>query len=97
MNFKKLLALSTVAILGVSAAHAADAEKKEEVTVDHSKNPVTGTETTTKTAKHKKAAKHGASKMEETTTTQKAHTDGSTATTTETKTEATTPAAPAAK
>lgn len=68
-----------IAIVGVAfsaSVHAADAEHKESATVDHSKNPITGTKTTTKKWKSKKKGAHG--EAEKTTTeTTKEMTDGS--------------------
>lgn len=57
---KKLITITAI-VLASSLVHAADAEHSDKTTVDHSKNPVTGTETTTK--KHTKKMKndHGAS------------------------------------
>ncbi len=59
---KTVLALAVAAL--VSPAFAADNENKNEVKVDHSKNPITGTHTTTKTTKVKKKGEHAKSEME---------------------------------
>ena len=59
---KTILALTIAAF--VSPAFAADNENKNETTVDHSKNPITGTETTTKKTKMKKKGDHAKSEAE---------------------------------
>ena len=60
----KKIILPLVAAAFVSPVFAADMENKNEVKVDHSKNPITGTETTTKTTKVKKKGDHGKSDVE---------------------------------
>ena len=71
---KNLLAALTVAAF-VSPVFAADMENKTETTVDTSKNPITGTETTTKKTTMKKKDHRGMAKKEVTEKTKK-HTDG---------------------
>ena len=58
---KTILALTVAAF--ASPVFAADAENKSATTVDHSKNPITGTETTTKTTKAKKKGDHAEGEM----------------------------------
>lgn len=48
----KAIVTTVAMVLAASLVHAADAEHSDKTTVDHSKNPITGTETTTK--KHTK-------------------------------------------
>jgi len=79
----KITNLLIAVLFAGSMAVAADAEKKEETTVDTSKNPITGTVTQKK--KHKSKKKNGKNeKNVETTETTKTHSDGHT----ETKTDA---------
>ena len=59
---KSIIALVVAAFM--SPAFAADHEQKNDVTVDHSKNPITGTQTTTKTTKVKNKGDHAKSDME---------------------------------
>lgn len=56
---KRMMSLFVGSLMVASFAGAADTEKKESDTTDHSKNPITGTETTTH--KYKKTIKdeHG--------------------------------------
>ncbi len=72
----KRTAMLIAALLMVgSLAHAADAENKNEATVDTSKNPITGTVTTTKKSKKHMKGTHGDAKMDVTEKT-KVHTNG---------------------
>ncbi|MGZ3721505.1 MAG: hypothetical protein ACXVA9_01160 [Bdellovibrionales bacterium] len=82
---KKLVVLLASSIFAANV-YAADAEDSKKVTVDHSKNPITGTEKTTKTVKRKSHGSKGRHDSESTTTT-KEKTDGSVEKTTETKSE----------
>lgn len=59
---KTILALSIAAL--TSPAFAADHENKKDVTVDKSKNIVTGTETVTKTTKVKQKGDHSKADVE---------------------------------
>ncbi len=71
----KKLALLVFGVVVAASVNAADQEDKNSATVDHSKNPITGTKTTTKEWKHKKKGAHG--KVDHTTTeTTKEKTDG---------------------
>ena len=72
---KRSLALFLGAVLVGSVGFAADAENKAEVTSDTSKNPITGTVTTTKKTKMKKKGAHGGAELEKTEKT-KTHKDG---------------------
>jgi len=71
---KMLMALAAVMMVG-SLAHAADAENKAEATADTSKNPITGTVTTTKKYKKKVKGAHGEADAKVTEKT-KVHKDG---------------------
>jgi hypothetical protein len=84
----KYILSAVIALSGLSfSAMAADAENSEKATVDHSKNPVTGTKKTTVTHKSKHKNEDGSeSKMKRKDTT-KETTDGKTEKSTETKTD----------
>ena len=71
---KMMLALAALLMVG-SLAHAADAENKAEATTDTSKNPITGTVTTTKKYTKKMKGAHGEAKAEVTEKT-KTHKNG---------------------
>lgn len=71
---RTLMVLAAALMVG-SLAHAADAENKAEATTDVSKNPITGTVTTTKKSSHKMKGAHGEGKVEVTEKT-KVHKDG---------------------
>ena len=71
---KNAMLLAALLMVG-SLAHAADAEHKAEATTDVSKNPITGTVTTTKKSSKKVKGAHGGAKMDVTEKT-KVHTDG---------------------
>ena len=81
---KMSLLIASLMFVG-SASFAADVENKAETTVDHSKNPITGSETTTKKTKKKIKGEHANSEV---TTKEKTKTDsdGNKKTTTETET-----------
>lgn len=84
---KQFITIAALALVG-SMALAADTENKAESSTDTSKNPITGSETTTK--KSTKKMKHGHAKSESTTKESATkHKDGAvdTKTTTETTTE----------
>ena len=74
-DMKKMMMTLASLMLVASLAHAADAENKAEATTDVSKNPITGTVTTTK--KHSKKIKgaHVEAKADVTEKT-KVHKDG---------------------
>jgi hypothetical protein len=72
---KRSLAIVLGALLVGSVGFAADAENKNETTTDTSKNPITGTVTTTKKTKMKKKGAKGGSEVEATEKT-KVHKDG---------------------
>ncbi len=72
---KRSLSIVLGALLISSVGFAADAENKAETTTDTSKNPITGTVTTTKKTKAKKKGAAGAAEMETTEKT-KVHKDG---------------------
>jgi len=69
-----------------TSVYAADAENSGSATVDHSKNPLTGTQTTTKKWKSKKKNARGEAETNSKETT-KEMTDGSTEKTTKTTTD----------
>lgn len=71
---KMLMALAALMMVG-SLAHAADAENKAEATTDTSKNPITGTVTTTKKFNKKVKGAHGEAEAQVTEKT-KVHKDG---------------------
>jgi hypothetical protein len=73
---KKLMILAPILMMS-SLAFAADVENSNTTTVDHSKNPITGTKKTVR--KHKMKAKDGAGNAADTTITEttKMKTDGS--------------------
>lgn len=73
---KQLIVAALGALLAGSVSFAADNENSEKATVDHSKNPITGTQTTTKKYKKKKKAANGASQDVEVTEKTKVKTDG---------------------
>ena len=50
----KLASLLALALLVASTSFAADAEKTDKTTVDHSKNPITGSHTTEVKTHHKR-------------------------------------------
>lgn len=82
----KKMSMVVASLMFVGAtSFAADTEHKAETTVDQSKNPITGTETTTKKTKKKMKGDHASS---ETVTKEKTKvgTDGEKKTTTETET-----------
>ena len=87
---KKQASILTALLFVGSLALAADAEHSETTTVDHSKNPITGSETTTKKTKKKMKGEHAKTEMK-TTDKMKKEKDGTkkmtheTETTTETK------------
>lgn len=72
---KRSLAIALSTLMIASVGFAADAENKAETTTDTSKNPITGTVTTTKKTSAKKKGAHGKASMEKTEKT-KVHTDG---------------------
>ncbi|RYZ66075.1 MAG: hypothetical protein EOP05_19665 [Proteobacteria bacterium] len=72
---KRSLAIALSALFVGSVGFAADAENKAETTTDVSKNPITGTVTTTKKTAAKKKGAHGKASMETTEKT-KVHKDG---------------------
>lgn len=71
---KAMMILAAAMMVG-ALAHAADAENKAEATTDVSKNPITGTVTTTKKSSKKVKGAHGDAKVEVTEKT-KVHKDG---------------------
>jgi ABC-type uncharacterized transport system YnjBCD substrate-binding protein len=71
---KMMMTLAALMMVG-SLAHAADAENKAEATTDTSKNPITGTVTTTKKHSRKMKGAHGEAKAEVTEKT-KVHKNG---------------------
>lgn len=83
---KLMLALALSMLVAPSFAMATDEENSAKTTVDHSKNPITGTETTTKKTKRLKRGAGKNSKMETVETTKK-HTDGTVDHTVETNTD----------
>ena len=86
---KKLALVTMSAVFVGSMAFAADAEDKSSATVDHSKNPITGTETTKKVSKKKMKDGHGNEAAMKVTDKTKVHTDGKVEHTQETEKEAT--------
>lgn len=82
---KKVMMIIASTVLASSLALAADEESKQEVKVDHSKNPITGTETTTKTTKKKMKSPHAEAEMTKKEKT-KTYKDGTKKTTTDTET-----------
>ncbi len=72
---KRTMLVLAAALMVGSLAHAADAENKAEATTDTSKNPITGTVTTTKKHSHKIKGANGDGKVEVTEKT-KVHKDG---------------------
>ena len=81
----KITTIFVAIALAGSMALANDAENSSSTTVDHSKNPITGTEKTVKKHHKKKKDKHGEAKTDTTETT-KVHKDGTVDTKTETDT-----------
>ena len=73
---KSLLTVAAAALLVGSISFAADVENKAETTVDHSKNPITGTETTTTKSEEKMKDGHGDMKKMKMKKTVKTHKDG---------------------
>ena len=73
---KNLLTLAAAALFVGSVSFAADVENKDNTTVDHSKNPITGTETTTTKTEEKVKDDHGNMKKMKTKKTVKNHKDG---------------------
>ena len=71
---KMMMALAALMMVG-SMAYAADAENKAETTTDTSKNPITGTVTTTKKTSKKMKGAHGEAEAKVTEKT-KVHKDG---------------------
>jgi phosphate-selective porin len=71
--------IASLALAFSATVFAADAENSGSTTVDHSKNPLTGTETTTKKTEKTVKGEHGKGKMKMKETTKK-KTDGSTET-----------------
>jgi hypothetical protein len=74
----KLALMVTSAVLVGSFAMAADKENTNSTKVDHSKNPITGTETTKKTSKQKLKDGKGNAADATVTETTKVHKDGTT-------------------
>jgi hypothetical protein len=72
----KLALLVTGAALVGSMAFAADVEDAGKTTVDHSKNPITGTKTTKKQSKQKMKDAAGNETSSKVTETTKVHKDG---------------------
>lgn len=85
---KKQLAVLAIAAF-VSPVFAADAENKNETTVDHSKNPITGTETTKVKKTVAKKGPHGEKKSEVVEKTKK-YTDGTVEKSVETESDSST-------
>lgn len=81
---KQILLAAAGAFLVGSMAMAADAENSAKTTVDHSKNPITGTQTTTKKYKKKVKGENGSGHQVDVMEKTKQKTDG----TVETKVEA---------
>lgn len=73
---KKIVAMLVSALFVGSMSMAADAENSDSTTVDTSKNPITGTKTTTKKHKMKKKTDGGASADMTVKETTKEKTDG---------------------
>lgn len=72
----KVLMFVASACLASSMAFAADTENSKSTTVDHSKNPITGTKKTVVETKVKKTAANGAEVESTTTDTTKVTKDG---------------------
>ena len=82
----KLVSVLIATVFAASLSSAADIEKKDETTMNTSKNPITGT--VTKKKKHSKKTKGANGEMTaETTEKTKIHKDGKVETKTETKVE----------
>lgn len=73
---KKIALTAVSALLAGSVSMAADTENSEKSTVDTSKNPITGTQTTTKKYKKKQKGKNGSGQDVEVTEKTKVKTDG---------------------
>ena len=73
---KNLLTLAAAALFVGSVSFAAEIENKDATTVDHSKNPITGTETTTTKTEEKVKDGHGGMKKLKAKKTVKTHKDG---------------------
>jgi hypothetical protein len=86
---KKLAIAMIGSMLAGSIAMAADAEDSHKATVDTSKNPITGTQTTTKKWKKKSHDKHGTGMDAEVTEKTKVKTDGTVEKKTDVQTEST--------
>jgi hypothetical protein len=74
-EYVKKMIIALVGIAFAATAYAADSENSEKSTVDHSKNPITGTKTTTKKWKKKVKGDEGKGEAEVKETT-KEKTDG---------------------
>jgi hypothetical protein len=70
------LIIAAISMLFAASVYAADQEVKDSATVDHSKNPITGTKTTKREWKSKKKNADGKAEAKTTETT-KVGTDGS--------------------